>query len=225
MSDLLLGEGRKSPIELPEATSGDFRIEHHDGIHKLVGKETGIWMTDYPIEVKQMYEAVVAVNASGIGLVGGLGLGVVAEFLGERDSVKSLDIIERSQDVVNLVAKNLIYQEKFNIIVEDINVFLRQLTEWPYDFAILDTWMGSSAETWLVQVLPQRRLIANRFGKQNVHCWVENEMKAELLKLLTTKSPYWILSKMSMPMSNEDALWFMDNVGLPEWEEKYGDKI
>jgi hypothetical protein len=215
----------QSPIKIPISSVGDLRIEHHGDIHKLVSKTDGVWMTDLPIEVQQMKDSVEAVNAQGKGLVGGLGLGVVAEFLGEKAEVTSVDIVEASQDVVDLVLQHLPHKDKINVYVNDIMRFLRALSEWPYQFAILDTWISQSAETWLVKVLPMRRIIANKFGKQNVYCWVEEEMKIELLQILTTRSPYWILSELPMPMAKEDALWFMDNVGLPEWEEKYGKKI
>jgi hypothetical protein len=216
----------KSPIDIPVGSSGELSIERlEDGTHRLISEKSGTWMTDLPIEVLQMNESVEDVNASGRGLVGGLGLGVVAEMLGAKDGVTSVDIVEISQDVVNLVKDHLPHKDKFNIIVKDIKEFLGDLTSWPYDFAILDTWKGQSAETWLIQVLPLRRLIANKFGAQNVNCWVEREMKVELLKILTTKKPYWMLSKLPMPMSEEDAIWFMDNVGSKDWEVIYGQCI
>jgi hypothetical protein len=215
----------KSPINIPMGSSGDCSIIHEDGVHKLVSRERGVWMTDYPIEVKQMWQAVEEVKASGRGLVGGLGLGVVAEFLTNKEEVKIIDIIERSKDVINLTSPYLSNKEKVNIIEADIYEYIKNLESWDYDFAILDTWQGESAETWIIQVMPLQRLIANKFGKQNVHCWVEDNMKVELLKILTEKEPYWILDKMPMPMSEEKALWFMENVGLPEWEKIYGEKI
>lgn len=219
----------KSPIDIPIQTIGDCSIGHdwENGrkIHRLISREYGLWMSDNELEIVQMKEAVDTVKAKGKGLVGGLGLGVVVEFLGEIDDVTSIDVVDNSKDTVDLVLKHLKSKDKCNIFVKDIYDFIAGLKTWGYDFAILDTWQGIGKEVWLLQVMPLRRMIANKFGKINIYNWTEDTMFDEMIKVLTTKKPYWILEKLPMPMSLEDAKWFLKNVGLPEWEKIYGDKV
>ena len=219
----------ESPIKIPEQTIGDCSIKHEvvggRMLHRLVSEKYGIWMSDTEIEVKQMKEAVEDVKAKGKGLVGGLGLGVVIEFLGEIPGVTTIDIVDNSQETVDLVLPHLKWRAKCNLIVEDIFDFMKNLKKWDYDFAILDTWQGIGKETWLLQVMPLRRMIANKFGKVNLYNWTEDTMFAEMMEVLTTKPPYWILDELPMPMSKKDAKWFLDNVGMPKWEELYGKKV
>ncbi len=219
----------KSPIDIPIQSIGDCSIEHdwEDGrkIHRLRSREYGIWMSDTELEVKQMKDAVDSVKAKGEGLVGGLGLGVVTEFLGEVADVISIDIVDNSKDTVDLVLKHLKSKNKCNIFIKDIYDYVGGLKSWKYDFAILDTWQGIGKEVWLLQVMPLRRMIANKFGNVNIYNWTEDTMFDEMIKELTTKKPYWILEKLPMPMSLKDAKWFLENVGLPEWEVIYGKKV
>lgn len=224
-----MNQSNKSPISIPEQIIGECQIIHNfEGgrkTHLLVSKSNGTWMTDVDSEIDQMHQAIREVRAHGKGLVGGLGLGIVAELLGKLGDVTSIDIVERSYDVVNLVMPNLKCKNKCRVIVGDIYDFIKSLKSWDYDFAIFDTWRGVGKEIWLLQVMPLRRIIANKFGKVNLHNWREYDMFLEVTKTLTTKKPYWILDKLPLPMSASDAIWFTQNVGLPEWEKLYGDKI
>ena len=218
-----------TPINIPEQTVGDCTIKHEweNGrkIHRLISQQYGLWMSDNVLEIKQMKEAVEVTKAKGKGLVGGLGLGVVIEFLGERPGVTQIDVVDNSQDTVDLVLPYLKWRAKCNIIIEDIFKFVQELKTWDYDFAILDTWQGIGKEVWLLQVMPLRRMLANKFGKVNLYNWTEDTMFDEMIELLTTRKPYWILDELPMPMTKKDAKWFLQNVGLPEWEKKYGDKV
>lgn len=218
-----------SPIDIPIQSIGDCRIEHDfvggRKIHRLISEKYGLWMSDSELEVKEMQEAVDAVKAHGKGLVGGLGLGVVVELLGEKREVDSIDVVDNSKDTVDLVVKYLKCKNKLNVMISDIYKFFRELKVWDYDFVVLDTWQGTGKEAWLLQVMPIRRMIANKFGHVNIYNWAEDTMLVEMMEILTTKNPFWILDKLPIPMSNEDARWFLDNVGFKEWENKYGDKV
>lgn len=218
-----------SPIDIPIQTVGDCSIEHEiiNGrkIHHLVSHKYGLWMSDTEQEVREMQDAVDAVKARGKGLVGGLGLGVVVEMLGAKEEVTSIDVVDNSHDTVDLVVKHLKCKDKVNVIFSDIYDFMRDLNVWEYDFVILDTWQGTGKEAWLLQVMPLRRMIANKFGKVSIHNWAEDIMYAEMMEVLTNKKPYWILDQLPMPMSSKDAKWFLDNVGSEEWEKRYGEKV
>ena len=251
----------KSPINLPEGTSGKFSIVHGKGdkfdvvssresfltgkkssvvifdepikVHKLTD-QNGVWMTDVPIEVRQMRDAVKQLRPEGKVLVGGLGLGVVTTLLVNHPRVDKVVTIEKSVDVVALATRGQFVGE---VIVADIYEWLATLPVWDFDCAFFDTWRGSNEGEWWYSVFPLRRIIANRFGKQRYQCWSEDIMLGQVMRKLTFADgvqfnpilktpiewkPHWFY-RMETPFTWREAHWFVKNIGLPKWEEKYGE--
>lgn len=66
-------------------------------------------MSDVPAEMRDHVDAVL--NAKGDCLVNGLGLGMVVQAMLFKDGVNTVTVIERSPDVIKLVAPH--YQERF----------------------------------------------------------------------------------------------------------------
>ncbi len=164
--------GRK-PVQL--------RITKPMLIHQLVeyranGVE-GVWMSDEPQELRQCAEWLRSVKPRGRVLVGGLGLGVVASWLARLPTVRHVEVVELEQDVVDLVA---VRQSGYTVRRDDIAEFLRRAPEWLWDFAFLDTWRGTNEATWWDTVMPLRRIVGNRFGRQRVHCWAEDMMLGQV---------------------------------------------
>lgn len=189
-------------------------------IHELGDDDHGTWMTDLPEELNQIGELLHTVEPHGNVLVGGLGLGILAITLATRRGVESVNVVERSVDVVNLCARG-----EYAVAVADIHEYLR-LNDTRYDYYLLDTWQGTNESTWWSEVMPQRRAIRNKFGGRPViHAWAEDIMHGQLFKSLTTKPPHWYYEGLPMPMSEHDARKFLRNVGLPAWEKRYGAAI
>ena len=208
----------RSPISLPEKTSGKFRIKHRnyppgaklpivsfrtaymtgqkasaalfiDGlrVHELFQKDQGVWMTDIPQELVQM--RAFARSARGKVLIGGLGLGLLAHFVAQKDSVAHVDIVENSKDVIKLCWNNDMgtsreILKKCRVYEADLYKFLKGVKTWRWDRAYFDIWQGTNEVTWHNTVLPLKRLVANRFGNVNVKYWAENEMLGQVAQTL-----------------------------------------
>lgn len=242
-----------SPIDVPEGRSGKVFVKHtyHRGkipiinfreaftrgvtpvnavlekplrIHGLYEDGVGEWMTDSPQELNQIAEMLYLVNPQGRVLVGGLGLGIVAEALAARQGVDSITVVERNLDVVKLTAIGA-RVGRYNMHIGGIFTALRdhRLTL-EHDFYLLDTWQGTNEGTWWGQVLPLRRAIRNRFGTRPIiHAWAEDQMAGQIFHQLVNEAPeHWYYRKPWMGLSEDEAQFFMVGAGLPEWEKKYG---
>lgn len=151
-------------------------------IHSLTenGTSSGVWMTDNPAELVAMHEF--AQEASGRVLVGGLGLGIVVRYLAQNPRVRDITVVEREQDVIDLIRPQLLADVRVPVAVVHGSIFrfLGRLPSWPYDSTFLDTWTGTGVTTWQTDVVPLRRLIGQRFGARRVTCWSEREMQGQV---------------------------------------------
>lgn len=139
--------------------------------------EGGTWMTDLPIEQKQMRQC--TSHFYGDVLVGGLGLGVVANMLAADRAVDRVVIIERSMDVIKLVRPHIKDPEgKIEVLHNDIMTWLNATSE-EYDFALYDTWQGDGIMTWLEDVRPLRRKSVGKVDE--VVCWNEDVMLGQMI--------------------------------------------
>lgn len=189
-------------------------------IHELVHEDHGCWMTDNPEELNQIAEMLHDVNPTGRVLVGGLGLGILASTLAEREGVESVTVVEIDPDVATLCAR-----PGYELVVQDLREFLEN-TPSKFDCYVLDTWQATNEGTWWSTVMPLRRLIRRRWGNRpTVHCWAEDIMRGQILRSLTTKPPHWYYDGLPMPMSQGRAIRFLDGIGTPEWEKEYGATI
>lgn len=238
----------KSPLDLPEGISGKIKVTHRIlpagsetpivgfrqallrglkpsvavvkeplRIHELSHEDYGVWMTDLPEELNQIAEMLHTVQPKGDILVGGLGLGILALTLAERADVDQVTVVEIDPNVINLCSEIC-----YDVVNDNIVHFLKT-TDKTFDFYLLDTWQGTNEGTWWSKVLPQRRIIRQRWGKNPVvHCWAEDIMHGQIFRSLTTKPPHWYYEGLPMPMNDRTAKQFLRDVGLPTWERKYG---
>lgn len=235
----------RSPLDLPERKSGKLEVHHRIVIgetpivsarqaytrgimpvmarlstplrvHELHDKAHGVWMTDLPEELNQIAEALWLLNPQGRVCVGGLGLGIVAKTLTERKGVKQVVVVERDSDVIALCAV-----PGYEVVPSDIRAFLADHPE-PFDFYLLDTWQGTSEETWWTEVLPLRRVLRQRWGRKPViHCWAEDIMWGQVARSLLGPNRVWLYKGLPA-MSQGQVRNFLHDAGLPHWEKKYG---
>jgi len=239
----------ESPISYPEKTIGRFSIKHRYfkpglaalvsdreafltgrrpvslvlnapmKIHELVERCDGheaVWMSDEPQELRQIAEWLTTVRPKGRVLVGGLGLGVVATWLAGIGC--TVDVVERQREVIDLLGPDRPYKTYH----ADIYQFLEGVDQWPWNYAFLDIWQGTSESTWWDEVMPLRRIIAGRFGKRHVHCWAENIMIGQVQRALAYGNRSWHYTGFPHPMRSADITRFTSTVGLPYWERRWG---
>jgi len=135
----------------------------------IVLTENGkVWMSDSQMEVESMSGAVEV--ARGDALIGGLGIGLLPTFLKDKRKIKSIDIIEKNKDVIDLVFCQ-IASPRMNIIHSDIFDYLKT-TDKKYDFVQVDIWEDMYAP---FEEIEQVRDLAKRCLKTDgiIFCWLQ----------------------------------------------------
>ena len=130
-------------------------------------------------------------NVSGRELIGGLGLGYSAQMLARRKRVQHVVVIEKSPEVVKMVAQHLrVPRGKLTVIVGDLFDFLDDPSPGlhpmddrarvKFDWAFYDIWASDSERTFHKMVLPLIRKSVGLVDPARVLCWNENIMRAQL---------------------------------------------
>lgn len=118
----------------------------------------GIWMSDSQLEVESTVGAVEA--ARGNCLIGGLGIGFLPTLISPKPNVRSIDIIEKSQDVIDLIYHQVV-TSKTRVFKDDIYHYL-ETTSLKYDFVHIDIWTGITAP---IKEIEKARLLSKRVLK------------------------------------------------------------
>lgn len=114
---------------LQEKQIGQFRIQKNNGLIELLG----VIMSDSDIE-KRLNEEIIE-KSNGDVFIAGLGLGLIVLPIQDKENVKSITILERYRDVINLVGKQLPLNDKVRII--EGNIF-EYIPERKYDTMYID---------------------------------------------------------------------------------------
>lgn len=123
------------------------------------------------------------VNAHGDVLIGGLGIGMVILAIQDKPEVNSITVIEKYQEVIDMVASQLHFNEKVKIICADV-------FEWKpekgvrYDVSYMDIWNWVNEDVYEDEMKPLKNRYSkflktkkenpNRFNK----CWAEYQAKS-----------------------------------------------
>lgn len=154
--------------------------------HKLKGP-TGTWMTDLPVEQRQMEECLKGLK--GRILVGGLGLGLAAHILNQRKAVTHVDVVELAPEVIKLVGPwiNSRWQPKgkdrgwlVNIIQGELLTYLKNYQGRPYDYAFFDIWQNDNEQTFFTTVVPLYQASEGKVKHPPIN-WNEDVMRGQLL--------------------------------------------
>jgi hypothetical protein len=182
--------------------------------HRLT-YERGVWMTDIPSEQEQHRKLLE--KFEGHVLVGGLGLGLAANWLAKRKHVKSVTVVEVSEEVIELVQPHIRDPRKIvNVVHADLLEFLRR-RGLRYDWAFYDIWQSDGEGTFFDTVIPLRELSAGHVCDTSVVCWNEDVMRGQLFFSLqqrfhsATSDPS-VLEKFTDPAKRCDKWigWSMD---------------
>jgi len=190
-----------SPLRIPERKLGAFAVRHKkipkgtridivsvrnalfDGrrpTHTIADRDYwqheltesgGVWMTDSLQEAEQCRALVQ--DMRGHVLVGGLGLGLVLQYLPSK--VKRVTVVEQAHAVVDLVWQAAHHYGRDQIYIDDIHRFARDV-QGQFDFAFLDTWAPTGERALATDVLPLRYALEGQIEQKNIRCWAEAEM-------------------------------------------------
>jgi spermidine synthase len=182
---------------LKEKTIGDYSIDFFEVNHKtsfraiIDGISEGkyvrllykneVVMSDTNMEKRTNYDFVS--KAHGDVLIGGLGIGMIVMAIQDKKEVKSITIIEKSKEVIDLVKPNLPFNNKVKIIQEDIFSFK---TKEKYDCIYLDIWNWVNSSIYKEEMKPlkakYRKYLKPKEENPNryLKCWAEYQAKHNL---------------------------------------------
>jgi hypothetical protein len=185
---------------LPEQETQNFKFEHFevteeevrhcqllDAIHgrseyrafkpgtyvRLIRKNVSfnnIIMSDTWMEKSTNYD--VYLNATGDVLIAGLGIGMVLLGIQNKKEVKSIIVVEKEQEIMDIVKDNLPLNGKVTIVCADI--FDYQSTQ-KFDTIYFDIWDYICGDNWKDIVKLQRKFQ----GKRNKGSWCSSWRKED----------------------------------------------
>lgn len=176
----IMGGQRNVPVVYPHATTW----------HQLAYNK-GVWMTDLPIE--QAQHRIALAPMQGHILVGGLGLGLAANWLAQRPTTQSVTVVEISEEVIQLVAPHVrdprgivsvVHADLFDYL-KGPQAPLRDTKglcppKQPFDWAFFDVWQSDGEGTFFNTVCPLRKATAPYLPDSRVVCWNEDVMRGQL---------------------------------------------
>lgn len=108
-------------------------------------------------------------KANGHVLIGGLGLGMILLAIQDKPEVTKITVVEKYQEVIDLVATQLPLNEKVNIVQSDVFEFKPSRGE-KYDTVYMDIWNTVSGEHWEDHKTLTRKF-CRRVNKENPKSW------------------------------------------------------
>ena len=144
-------------------------------------ENNNIWMSLNPNEIETMKPYIE--RGKGNVLVLGLGMGYVPFMLANKDDVRSITIIEKDQNIIDLfnalIWPSFPHKEKIKIIKEDaINFTAKRQNILQFDYIFADLW--HNPEDGLSLFVSLKRNV------RNIDCWLEKSMYALLRRCMIT---------------------------------------
>lgn len=121
-------------------------------------------------------------KAHGDIIIGGLGIGMIVMAIQDKPEVHSITIIEKNQEVIDIIASQLDFNDKVKIICADV-------FEWKpkrgvkYDMAYMDIWNRIDEDVYKKEMQPLKRRYARFLRSKNENpnrfneCWAEYQAK------------------------------------------------
>jgi hypothetical protein len=122
------------PSTYREEPFGEYTFLCHDDIGPIMQDTTHEYIEHQPLWDE----------ATGNVLIGGLGIGLVNEKLINYPNVTSITIVEKNQEVIDLVWNHCPKDERFSLVHADIDSWITpEGSRWNY--AWFDTWIGDNS--------------------------------------------------------------------------------
>ena len=134
-----------------------------------------IIMSDTPMELKTNLDAIY--NSHGKVLIGGLGIGAILLLIQSKKEVDSILIIEKYQEIIDLIKPHLPLNNKVKIICSDINDFIP--TE-EFNTIYFDIWNDVCGDNY--EVMKKLKSKFRKFFDKNdssrwIGCWREKDCR------------------------------------------------
>jgi len=148
-------------------------------IHRLIesyadGTQAAMWMSTLPQELEQCTRQLE--RAHGHVLVGGLGVGLAVGILCLNPKVKTIVVVEKQKEVIELVQPWLPINKPIIVVKQALKQYLKENKDSSFDFAFYDLWCLTQEWVLSSYVWPLRRLSKGIVEQSNIECWNEDEM-------------------------------------------------
>lgn len=120
-------------------------------------------------------------NANGHVLIGGLGLGMILLAIQDKPEVTKVTVVEKYQEVIDLVSTQLPLNDKVQIIHSDVFDFKPQKGE-IYDTIYMDIWNTVSGDFWDEHKTLTRKF-CRRVNKENEKSWSSSWRRKDYMRL------------------------------------------
>ncbi|KAA9007327.1 class I SAM-dependent methyltransferase [Paenibacillus spiritus] len=154
-----------------------------DGTYTRLTRSGEVVMSDTPMEQRTNSEFVR--KAHGDVFIAGLGIGMILIPILKDEKIKTITILEKHEEVIELVGKQLELNDKVRIIHGDVFTY-----EHPkgtkFDTIYFDIWDWVNSDVWNNEMKPLKRkyLKYRRSLKENpdafIKCWAEYHAKNNL---------------------------------------------
>lgn len=155
-------------------------IDHNFTYTKLSDKN-GVWMSDTPMETVSNQNFIN--KANGDVLIFGLGIGLIVFPLLNCDEIKSITIIEREKEIIDMVGQHL-KSDKVTIILGDADT-MEFAKGTKFDTIYFDIWQDISSENYEhMQTLHKRyrKNLNTKNPNRFIDSWLRNHVKRKYLK-------------------------------------------
>lgn len=182
---------------LSPAKQGDFEISHFevptnsiramiDGIspgkYVKLTHNGEVVMSNTSMEKRTNMEF--CCKANGDILIGGLGIGMIIMAIQDEDEVTSITVLEKNQEVIDMVDSQLSFNSKVSIINADVYEWKPRKGQ-RFDCIYMDIWNYVNSDIYRKEMLPLKRKYAHylkpleQSPKRFNHCWAEWQAKNE----------------------------------------------
>lgn len=230
--DKLLSVAEFNPvINLPEKKVGDYAIEYRvlpagkrlsilaggfvrfdtDITIQTLKQNEVLWMSNTPSEVQDMQSLVHW--ASGNVVVAGLGIGIVATLLSRMDRVKTITVVEISQEVIQLVGPHL--GGNISVVNADFREWIKTQGESSFDYLVLDIWRNISLDE-LHDMLNLAHIAIQHVGKIDVAVWGADHLFYELVGDVSGWSSF---SETAYKLENDGFVSLADHI-CDHWHDE-----
>lgn len=170
------GDFSISSVELKEPTFRSVLEGIPPGRYVRLTHKGEVVMSDTPMEKRT--NASFVVNAYGDVLIGGLGIGMIVTAIQCHEKVKSITIIEKHKEVIELITSQISFNEKVRIINADVFDWKPERGQ-RFDCIYMDIWNFVNSDVYHDEMKPLKRKYGhylkpasespNRFNS----CWAE----------------------------------------------------
>ena len=181
-------------VQIPEGTSGGFEIAHFRDTTTTHNWQVYREMKDEPhsrhtvllsdqcnMPIMQDSEAEHREhqdffdNANGSVLIAGLGIGFVNEYLKDMDNVTSITIVEKYQDVIDLVWPYCEKDDRYTLVHDDIETWVPPEGSY-WDYAWFDAWVFNNEMSYEDHMALMQERYTDYIGSSGQ--WISKQLEA-----------------------------------------------